>query len=82
VNVKQGGQAHLSWPDGTSLDLPQGVTRIDVSLCKAKTAPVVAAFPAATALVGLAAAGAIAGGVIAGTSHPNPPPFVQLPHSP
>jgi hypothetical protein len=73
ISVKPGGQAHLAWPDGATMDLPEGVTRIDASLCK--KAPVVAAFPnAGVALLGAAAVGAIAGGVIAGTSSNDPPP--------
>lgn len=73
INVKQGGVAHLSWPDGATMDLPEGVTRIDAELCK--KGPVVAAFPTGAALVGLAAAGGIVGGVLATKGGGGDPPY-------
>jgi hypothetical protein len=81
VNVKQGGVAHLGWPDGTSMDLPEGVTRIDAKLCQSKTAPVVLAFSPAIALVGLAAVGGMTAAAVT-TSTPNTPPPVLIPNSP
>jgi hypothetical protein len=63
ISVKQGGVAHLSWPDGSTMVLPEGVTRIDAELCK--KGPVAGAFPASAALLGGLAAGGIAASALA-----------------
>lgn len=74
VSLLNGGQGHLSWPDGSIYELTEPVTTIGPEICNASTAPVVA-FAPAPAIVGALAIAAVAAGITVGvTGDPGNPP--------
>jgi hypothetical protein len=77
ITLVNGGQAHLSWPDGSYYQLTEPVTTIGPELCRAATAPVVAFAPGIGPVVALAALAAVGVGIGVGVGgNPPPPPFI------